>query len=105
MKDKFQQKLQTYLYWKHEYNACFSGGKYKGIPVSQWDGMLMIEYLRRVYRQKTITVHSTYLDAAIRRKLRQYEGVQWFYDIPTKKARKPFDYYKKMFRHFVPNIA
>ncbi len=84
-------------YYTQEKEASLPRGNYAGVKIEDYDGEKMVLYLRHIITKKLLKIHSKYIRNAINRKLKQYEGVQWFYGKPTKKPKKRFDYIKKMF--------
>lgn len=82
-------------YWKSEYYSWLLDGKFKGVPIGDFEGEEMIKALRTVVKSKGLENKRLVLRNAIRRKLAQYKGVEWVDGFPTKIPRRPFDYWEK----------
>jgi len=87
---------QNSYYWINEYTAHFKVGIFKEIPVSDFNGYKMIQYLR----EKFHIIKNQYLKNAAHRKLQEYKNVEWIDNmIPVGKKLKAFNYHKKMFNN------
>lgn len=96
--EKEIQRNSGIQYWTKEYHAVFNAGKFKDVPIHTFHGRIMITYLRNITTSKQVFNLNRYAQNAIIRKLKQYEGVDWYQSTPTKKPYKEFNYHKKMFK-------
>lgn len=97
MKSKKEiQKNSAILYWNKEYHAAFNAGKFKDVPIRTFHGRIMITYLRNITQSKQVYNLNRYTQNAILRKLKQYNGIEWYLSTPSKKPYKEFNYYKKL---------
>lgn len=86
-------------FWLREYRAFLRKGEFANVPIRLFEGYIMITHLRYIMDNDLLRNYNINTQYAIKRKLDQYDGVEWFYGCPTRKPKKPFNYLSKIYKN------
>lgn len=88
-------------HWVREFNKRIPekpNREFGGILIREMEGERMIKYLRHLERTAYFAGRTSYLRAAVYRKLKQYKGVEWDnHGIPIKTPKRSFNYWEKLY--------